>query len=191
MDISREFIEKRLKAARDGKPPIPDNLDRATAALFWEKRHTSATEARGITPIYNLSGRDHNGTLSMYLLYMQCATEYEAALVLLGSLRHWALLLECKWFQPHIEQWRQDMAVRDEAIGRAAIIQSASGGNHSAGGLLLRDAGKRGAKTVMPKTRGKDGAEARTPKVTSASHEHLETMAKQIREGIVSGGKRG
>lgn len=187
MDISREFIEKRLRDARNGKLPVPENMDRATAALFWEKRHTSATEERGLTPIYNLSMRDHNGTLSMYQLYMQCSTEYEAALVLLGTLRHWSMLLECKWFLPHIEQWRKDMAARDEALGRGALIQAASGGNYAAGKALLNDAGKRGTKQMTEKGKGKDGANTRIPRVVSSTEEQLLARAQQLKENVGGG----
>lgn len=185
MEYSRETIEKIKKNALKGKLPLPDNMNRATAALFWEKRHASAVEERGLQSIYNLGTSDHDNTLSMYCIYMQCATEYEAALVLLGSLRHWQSLLECSWFKPHVEQWRKDMAVRDEALGRQALIEAASNGNYAAGNALLRDAGKRGAKPMNPKARGR-GAEARTPPVVSAQKEQLLEQAAQL-AGKMSG----
>lgn len=187
MEYSREYIEKVVADVRKGKMPIPENMDKATAALFWEKRHTSAVDERGLTSIYNLGTRDHDGTLSMYQIYMQCATEYEAAIVLLGSLRHWSLLLECKWFKPHIEQWRKDMALRDEAIGRQALIMAASKGVPAAGTALLRDAGKRGAKPLNPKERGKPDANTRVPKVVSAAKEQLLEQAAKVAENLRNG----
>jgi hypothetical protein len=187
MEYSPEHIEKVIANVRKGKMPVPDNMDKATAALFWEKRHTSMTEERGLTPLYNLGTRDHDGTLSMYQIYMQCTTEYEAAVVLLGSLRHWSMLLECKWFKPHIEQWRKDMALRDEAIGRRALILAASDGIHAAGNALLRDAGKRGAKPMNPKERGDGTQPARSPKVVSAAKEQLLEQAAKLAEKNQSG----
>lgn len=188
MEYSREYINKVIKDVRKGIMPVPDRLDRATAALFWEKRHTSMSEERGITPIYNLGTRDHDGTLSMYQIYMQCATEYEAALVLLGSLTHWKLLLECKWFIPHIEQWRKDMALRDEAIGRQALIEAASKGQAPAGAALVRDAARRGAKPLNPKPRPGGSDKPRIPQVHSAAQEQLLDAAAKLK-GNFQGGR--
>lgn len=187
MEYSREHIEKVTKDVRKGKLPIPENMDKATAALFWEKRHTSAVEERGLTSMYNLGTRDHDGTLSMYQIYMQCATEYEAAIVLLGSLTHWKLLLECKWFQPHIEQWRKDMALRDEAIGRQALLMAASKGVPAAGTALIRDAGKRGAKPLNPPGKGQEGAKTRIPQVVSTAKEQLLEQASKLKDGFKDG----
>lgn len=187
MEYSREHIEKVIKDVRKGKMPIPEKMDKATAALFWEKRHTSAVEERGLTSIYNLGTRDHDGTLSMYQIYMQCATEYEAALVLLGSLIHWKLLLECKWFKPHIEQWRKDMAMRDEAVGRQALLQAAAKGVPAAGTALIRDAGKRGAKPMNPPGKGRDDANTRVPKVVSQTEQQLLEAAARLEKGMKDG----
>lgn len=187
MEYSREHIDKIIKDVHKGKLPIPEHMDRATAALFWEKRHTSAVEERGLTSIYNLGTRDHDGTLSMYLIYMQCTTEYEAALVLLGSLIHWNLLLECKWFKPHIEQWRKDMAYRDESIGRQALLMAAAKGVPAAGTALIRDAGKRGAKPMNPPGKGKEGANTRIPQVVSNTQAQLQEKAAALSKGLKNG----
>lgn len=187
MEISREFIARRIKDAAKGKFPVPENMDKATAGLFWERRQTSKAELRGFSPIYNLSTLDHDGTLSMYQIYMQCATEYEAALVLLGSLRHWALLLECKWFIPHIEQWRKDMAFRDESIGRAAILAGAAGGNTAAGAHLLRDTQKRRTPPLTEKKRGKGTGEPEVGEVISSTMEHLLDTAEKVAGGLKGG----
>ena len=187
MEYSREHIEKVIANVRKGKLPIPENMDRATAALFWEKRHTSSVAERNLTSVYNLGTRDHDGTLSMYQIYMQCATEYEAAVVLLGSLTHWKLLLECKWFKPHIEQWRKDMALRDEAIGRQALLLAASKGVPAAGTALIRDAGKRGAKPMNPQGKGIDGANTRVPKVVSSAQQQLQEQADKLAKGLKDG----
>jgi hypothetical protein len=188
MEYSREYIDKIINQVRKGKMPVPENMNKATAALFWEKRHTSACEERGLTPMYNLGTLDHDGTVSMYQIYMQCATEYEAALVLLGSLRHWSMLLECKWFKPHIDQWRKDMALRDEAIGRQALLMAAAKGVPAAGSALIRDAGKRGAKPINPKERGvPTAAPARSPQVVSAAKEQLLEQAAKVAGNLRDG----
>lgn len=190
MEISREFIERRIKDAAKGKFPVPERLNHATAGLFWERRGVSKAEERGFSPIYNLGTLDHDGTLSMYQIYMQCATEYEAALVLLGSLRHWANLLECKWFIPHIEQWRKDMAYRDESIGRAAILAGAAGGNTAAGAHLLRDASKRGNPDLTKKQRGKGKGEPKVGAIVSPTMEHLLSTAEKVAGGLKGGGSK-
>ena len=185
MEYSREYIQKILSDVRKGKTPIPENMDRATSALFWENRCTSKTEQRGMKPIYNLSTRDHNGTLSMYHIYMQCLTEYEAALVLLGSLSHWNRLCERNWFRPHIEAWRAEMAIRDEAIGRAAMISGAANGNYAAGKALVSHT-KVQAQRGRPKKVENKNPVGRVPSSTTA--EILERAA--LITGEIKGGNR-
>lgn len=149
MRLTREEIERRLELIPDGWSPLPDNMQPYLAALFWENRFSSRASERGLTPIYNLTRRDdeENGTLSLYQLYMQCATEYEAALVLIGSLSAWNDLCKMAWFICHVERWREEMLVRDAAIGRSAILRAAANGNHQAGKLLTD--------TVPKSSRGK------------------------------------
>ncbi len=188
MEYSRQTIEKIKSDATKGIFPIPDNMLRATAALFWEHRLSSRTSNRGAKPIYNLTERDHDGTLSMYQIYMQCATEYEAGLVLLGTTRHWRQLCGCKWFAPHVAAWRDEMALRDAALGREALIEAAAKGNYAAGKALI-------AATKIPKEvkvkPGKDGYDNAKPRTKPADEliMAITDRAVQLKEGIANGTK--
>lgn len=139
MRLSREEIERRCEESFSGWSPLPENQRDHIASLFWENRFMCHSLERGYTPIYNLTTRDDqsNGTLSVYLLFMQCATEYEAALVIMGSLTSWTDMCEKTWFKPLIERWRIEMNLRDIAIGKGALIKQASGGNAAAGKSLI------------------------------------------------------
>lgn len=184
MEYTRAQIDAIVKKTTKGVLPIPENMTRATAALFWEHRLTSDVEARGLKSMYNLSTRDHGGTLSMYQIYMQCATEYEAALVLLGTLQHWRKLCECKWFVPHLNAWREDMAIRDQALGRAALLAGAAAGNCAAGKALLTH-------TKVP-GKGKQPAAPAQPvgRPVSASEDAILERAAALREGMIKGGAK-
>lgn len=184
MEYTRDYIASIIKKTRKGEMPIPENMDRATAALFWENRLTSNVESRGLKSIYNLSTKDHNGTLSMYQIYMQCDTEYDAALVLLGSLSHWRKLCECKWFVPHVEAWREDMAIRDQAIGRAAMIEGASKGNYAAGKALVTH-------TKVPGKRGRPAGPPEHPvgKPADTGIASILERAEALKEGMKGGRK--
>lgn len=190
MEYSRQTIEKIKADAIKGKFPIPENMLRATAALFWEHRLTSRTSKRGAKPVYNLSLRDHDGTLSMYQIYMQCATEYEAGLVLLGTTQHWRQLCACKWFVPHIEAWREEMALRDAALGRQALLEASAKGNYAAGKALIAATKVPKAVKVKPGADGYDNAKPK-PKEGEELVFTIAERTQQLKEGLVHGTKSG
>lgn len=53
----------------------------------------------------------------MYRKYMEIGdpTEYRIAMGLLGSWEHWKMLCELSWFKPHVEKWRNELAVKFES----------------------------------------------------------------------------
>lgn len=57
---------------------------------------------------------------SMRRLYLEMAdpSEYSFAMEILGSDKHWKILQELPWFQPHLAEWREtlDTKLRSEAI---------------------------------------------------------------------------
>ena len=146
MLVTEEWKQERLKRAYAGQLNIPDHMNRATQALFWEFRNKVRWKERGIVPQYNLSYKDHDGTLSMRQIYLQCATEYEAALVLLGRWDHWEKLCNTPWFPKHIEKWRAEKAARDGDLGRSKIVEAAHAGNLQAAKYLDQE-----SKTPQPK----------------------------------------
>lgn len=53
----------------------------------------------------------------MYQKYMEIGdpTEYRTAIALLGTWRHWQVLTTCDWFKPHVERWRNELAIKLES----------------------------------------------------------------------------
>lgn len=132
MLLTPEFKKERWEAATKGEIHVPKDMNRATAALFWEHRHSARLAKRGKKPLFNLSMRDHDDTLSFPQLYFQCDSDYEAAMVILGSFDHWQRLCEAKWFAEKLAIWQEEKAMRDVAHGRAKIRELADNGNLAA-----------------------------------------------------------
>jgi hypothetical protein len=158
MLLTEQEKKARLQRAFSGLRNVPDKLHRATQALFWEHRHASRWKEKGIIPVYNLSKRDHDDTLSMQQIYFQCASEYEAAMVLLGDWEHWERLTSCKWFQPHLCKWRQEKARRDSHMGRSKIIELAEQGNLAAAKYLDQNKETHEELPTVPDKNKEDGS---------------------------------
>lgn len=118
-----------------------------TEGLFLEMRaKATKNPARSYPePVYTLKDYDHKGYPSMYLEYMKCSTEYEAAMKLLGSWKHWKKLTTCNFFAPYIEEWREERHLREEALAKTALLDSLGDGNVSAAKTILDERKKRSA----------------------------------------------
>ena len=138
MKITKDWIAARIELAQNGELPIPKNLDRATQALFVEYAQSCRAETRGITPPYNLTKRDTDESLSMYQIYMQCESEYEAAIVLLGDYRHWEKLCTRPWFKKKRDEWERERAIRDTAGAISGLRKAALNGNAAAAEKLMK-----------------------------------------------------
>ena len=132
MLLTQEEKKERWEAAFAGEIHVPKNLHRATMALFWEMRHKCHAKKRGLVAVYNMSMKDHDDTLSFPQLYFQCESDYEAAMVLLGSWKHWEKLTGTTWFAEKLGQWKEEKVQRDKAHARAKIKELANSGNLSA-----------------------------------------------------------
>jgi len=103
--------------------PIPVGLRHATQALFYEYRHSSTSKIKAPYTLknydVNIGGKHYR---SMYMEYMACDSEYEAAIKLLGSYAHWLRLTKTNWFAPYIEQWEEERNIRDEALARSILV---------------------------------------------------------------------
>lgn len=138
-----------------------------TLGLFKE----TAT-AVGINPPYTLKEHDIEGYKSMYQEYMNCVDEYEVAMHLLGSMRHWEKLCSCNWFMNGIEQlgfpglevWRKDKEAKDQSIGKKALMQLASEGNTQAAKILYE-----GKAATKGRPKKEDIAKAARDKVNESS----------------------
>jgi hypothetical protein len=135
---------------------LVDDLRRMrTANLFLESSPRSERE-----PLYSLRTMETNGFPSAYQIYMTSIDEYDAALRLVGSLRHWRKLLGCKWFlngdvargYEGLIQWREDMRMRDTSLGKGVLIKRAIDGDTSAARKIL-DSSTTGAAVGRPATK--------------------------------------
>jgi hypothetical protein len=111
-----------------------------TQGLFYEYRHQSTNKAP-----YNLKERDWKGTKSMYQIYMSCDSEYEAAMRLLGSWKHWQTLLNSPFFAKEVEKWREEREIKDAAMAKSVLVEQANEGNVAAAKTLLDMSTKRKA----------------------------------------------
>ena len=119
-----------------------------TRSLFLE---TLGYKQEGTyTPVYSLDNEDKylpDGTLvpSAYLIYMASVDEYEAAIKLVGSLKHWRKLSSVEWFLKGegtffegLEQWREDMLLRDQSKAKKLLQEAADSGNVNAQKEVLK-----------------------------------------------------
>ena len=112
-----------------------------TRSIFYEFKYDTKSD---YIP-YTLGERDRKGSLSMYRIYMDSETEYEAAMTLLNSWKHWEILTSTTWFQEHITKWRDEREIREAAIGKAVLISQAREGNVAAAKAIHDFATKRKA----------------------------------------------
>jgi hypothetical protein len=135
--------------------PIHPRFVGCTKAMFYEHRHQTTVE---IDAPYCLKPNDHEfkGVVykSMYLIYMSCDSEYEAAIKLLGNYQHWTKLKRCTWFLPYVEEWNAELRLRESALARAKLVMLTEAGNVTAARTLLNDKKIAGAKVGKPKGKG-------------------------------------
>ena len=115
---------------------IATNKRYRTTSLFWECRHIAKP---GTIAVYNVSTKDHHNTLSMYNIFMDKDTEYEAGMYLLGSWDHWQTLCGSSFFNKHITKWREERITREEALAHKVLLESARNGNVTAARTILLD----------------------------------------------------
>lgn len=118
---------------------------RRTASLFMETT-TDGTK----NPIFTLRDYHRDGKQSAYLLYMESDTEYDAAMKLVGSMGHWRSLMAKPWFMTGdpdrgffgLNQWREDMAMRDANFAMRVLRDKVNDGDQRAAQFLVNYATK-------------------------------------------------
>jgi len=146
-EIPGEVDKQSLQPKVGNALPISQVLVGCTKALFFEHRfQTTVTE---LAP-YCLKSNDHKfkGVVyrSMYLIYMSCDSEYEAAIKLLGNFQHWTKLKRCTWFLPYVEEWNAEIVLREAALAKSKLITLTQAGNVTAARTLLNTKQVVGAK---------------------------------------------
>lgn len=116
-----------------------DTMNRPrTESLFLETCRSDIAEK--FPPVYTMKGDSKKGCQSAYQIYMNSVNEYEAAMKIVGDMRHWRRLCGLKWFMEGSEekafdglrQWREDKAMKDQAELMQLLKEQAENGNVNA-----------------------------------------------------------
>ena len=139
IEIPEATVDKATLLPKTGSDlPIAKDLVGCTQALFFEYRHQTTS---GVLAPYCLKSYDHEYKgrtyRSMYLIYISCDSEYEAAIKLLGNYAHWLKLKATTWFAPHLEAWNEELTLREEALARSKLVTLTEAGNVTAARTLL------------------------------------------------------
>lgn len=94
---------------------------------------------------FTKEGREY---ISFSKVYSEAVDEYDAAMRLVGSMKHWNKLLTLKWFVEGEEQFgfegvkvlREQMEQRDRSTAKAQLMMAASGGSVPAMKVLFDNA---------------------------------------------------
>lgn len=150
-----------------------------TRGLFIEERTNSlkANDTKDFEASYTLQDREHKGYPSMYKIYMDCCTDYETGIRLLGSFRHWQKLSNSTWFRKKcLDVWEAERHLKEEAIAKATILEAAANGNVSAARAILDSKLRKGA--------GRPSKDEVTGHLNNAvaSHNHLSSIVSRMKK---------
>jgi hypothetical protein len=135
---------KNVKKVGVGRP--------RTKSLFFDLRGKS--EYQGNEYPYTLKEEDWRGSLSMYKIYMEEDTEYDAAIRLLGSWRLWETLCACTWFKPYKVKWDEERRIRDKSLAKNILMEEARNGSVTAAKIIYdEDKKKAGRPTKQEKNK--------------------------------------
>lgn len=157
-ETAKSFISKKCLLPRKADSlPIDSNLVGTTQAMFFEHRYSTTSK---VTAPYCLKPYDweKDGITyrSMYLIYMSCDSEYEAAIKLLGSYPHWQKLAKAPWFRKHLDKWNDELVLREQALAKSELVALTQRGNVTAARTLLN------TKKVVGRKKSEGGRQADT-----------------------------
>ena len=172
-EAKKPLTKEDLLPKEEWELTIPVGLRHSTQALFYEYRHKSSSKIQAPYTLknydVNIGGRHYR---SMYMEYMACDSEYEAAIKLLGSYAHWLRLTKTNWFAPYIEEWEEERNIRDDALARSVIIRLTDAHNVTAAKSL---------QAVSQKSTGKPGRKVKKGKRKPQDHNsELEEMLGHV-----------
>ena len=120
-------------------------------AIFWEMGNL--TSRVQYPPLYTLAQYERYDEVqeltlpSAYEIYMDCVDEYEAALLLVGNLKNWNMLVNSAWFMDGdlihkhegLSVWREHMNQRDASAAKKALHQKMKDGDTTAAKAVLAE----------------------------------------------------
>lgn len=121
------------KAHIVGLPGSNNEVRWLHGALFYEQTIAKGKHKLAHLAKYTLRDTDliKDGVTykSLYKAYMDMedTTEYQFACTYVENWRTWQKLLETKWFKPHIERWREELALKLEARHLQKLRETADG----------------------------------------------------------------
>lgn len=143
-----------------------------TQGLFYEFRHQTKLE---YIP-YTLKEKDFDSYISMYRVYMECDTEYEAALKLLNSWKHWEILCSSPWFAKELVKWREEREIREIASAKSVLLEKVRGGDAASSKAIIEINNKR--KAGRPSKIEVESEKKKAAAVDSRVSSILERMSK-------------
>jgi len=104
---------------------------------------------------FTLREDDREGYIAIKPHFVNAATEYDAALTILGSWEHWTRLKKTKWFAPYFDAWEAERNLREETEAKKILIEEAENGNITAAKAIYDNgkASKRGRPSKAEKSK--------------------------------------
>jgi hypothetical protein len=129
-----------------------------TASLFEE----TCDDPAKYPPVYCLADSDTSSCVSLKERYLECRdpTEYQFAMIYLGGWEHWLRICDSWILKPHIEEWRDQLALkmRAEAIAKIKELAQGEGPNALQAAKVMLDLGRgTGTKRGRPSKQEKEG----------------------------------
>lgn len=69
-------------------------------------------------------------------VYLQCDTEYEAAMRFVTSWEHWKAIAASPHCKPMIDSWREEKMLQDQTKARKTLLEAANKGNLTAARVI-------------------------------------------------------
>lgn len=130
------------------------------ANLFLEIFQLTSSKTT-LPPLYTMLDREINELPSAHQIYIHSADEYEAAMKLVGSWKHWKKVMEHKWFREGYSQgshkwegldvWREELEIKKKSRATRALLNLVSQNDRGAATRLLEE--------YKPKKRGRPSKE--------------------------------
>lgn len=152
-----------------------------TQSLFFE------TNLSNLTPIFTLKEHDHTYDGKTYIslrqLYLEYAHapiegEYDFAIEVFGSWKHWQKICNAPYLQEHLEEWREELAFKKRTQAIKAIHQTATteGSKGTAAAKWIAEEGWRGSQRKRVSKAEKD----RQEKLNSRISDEVNDIAKRL-----------
>jgi hypothetical protein len=115
-----------------------------TQGLFIEFQNSEDTAPYTFKD-FDISKDNDRVYISFSAVYLDSSDEYEAAMRLVGSWKHWQKLLQLKWFVEGLPQFnwegieslRATVNARDHSLARRKLLEAAEQGNVTAAKAVL------------------------------------------------------